>query len=255
MSELGVDISPTKSHESNHAFELAKRWFYKGSEITPFPLNSLLEARENPSSLGAVLSEAIKKGWCSAHSQGIPSNIGASSLLKSLNYGKRSVAIRSDTVIDSYLFNNHRYTGDLKWVGERSMRDYASRHDPGQTMYDYKSLLQYLTSIVKSVKAESLKAMLAKAHKTYDKAGDAFSLFIHSLEECGLQPTAFSTIEKIPSILVLDRFKMRVMECVSKLGDVTEEDLKGACSLGSDLCIPDPVEIQTMRRSDRKSVV
>jgi len=44
MSELGVEISVTKSHVSNDTYEFAKRWIHVGQEVTGAPLGSLFEA-------------------------------------------------------------------------------------------------------------------------------------------------------------------------------------------------------------------
>lgn len=41
MEYLGVRISLEKSHISSDVYEFAKRTFYKGEEITPFPLSAL----------------------------------------------------------------------------------------------------------------------------------------------------------------------------------------------------------------------
>jgi len=43
IRQLGVDYSPSKTYESAHFFEFAKRLFYKGNEISPFPLAGLSE--------------------------------------------------------------------------------------------------------------------------------------------------------------------------------------------------------------------
>lgn len=43
LLELDVPISPEKSHKSHDLFEFAKRWRFKGEEITPFPVHALLE--------------------------------------------------------------------------------------------------------------------------------------------------------------------------------------------------------------------
>jgi len=43
ISKLGVEISEDKSLVSNDTFEFAKRIFYKGSEITAFPIAGLIE--------------------------------------------------------------------------------------------------------------------------------------------------------------------------------------------------------------------
>lgn len=44
MSELGVEISETKTHVSDDTYEFAKRWIHNGQEVTGAPLGSLFEA-------------------------------------------------------------------------------------------------------------------------------------------------------------------------------------------------------------------
>jgi len=40
---LDMPISEQKTHVSNDTYEFAKRWVYKGKEITPFSSSGLLE--------------------------------------------------------------------------------------------------------------------------------------------------------------------------------------------------------------------
>jgi len=44
MSRLGIQVNLTKSHISPHFFEFAKRIFWKGVEVSPFPISSLPES-------------------------------------------------------------------------------------------------------------------------------------------------------------------------------------------------------------------
>jgi hypothetical protein len=39
MTDLGIEISPTKTLVSRDTFEFAKRFFFKGTEVTGFPIN------------------------------------------------------------------------------------------------------------------------------------------------------------------------------------------------------------------------
>lgn len=54
MRDFGVDISEPKTHESSYLMEFAKRWLYKGEEITPFPLPGLYEAGTSPYAIAAL---------------------------------------------------------------------------------------------------------------------------------------------------------------------------------------------------------
>lgn len=43
MSQLGVEINETKTHSSANLFEFCKRFFLNSVEISPFPLNALVQ--------------------------------------------------------------------------------------------------------------------------------------------------------------------------------------------------------------------
>lgn len=59
---LEVPVSEAKTHESNDLCEFAKRWIYKGDEITPFPIPAMLEAR-NYAFLAALLCQERERGY------------------------------------------------------------------------------------------------------------------------------------------------------------------------------------------------
>jgi hypothetical protein len=63
MDSLGVDTSPAKTHKSDKLFEFAKRWFYNGEEISPFPISAIKESGKKYYSLTALLCAEEKKGW------------------------------------------------------------------------------------------------------------------------------------------------------------------------------------------------
>lgn len=73
IKELGMEISDPKSFISPHFFEFAKRQFYKGVEITPFPISALQESLRSVSAFVGLLLETENKGWiaCSAPSEAI----------------------------------------------------------------------------------------------------------------------------------------------------------------------------------------
>lgn len=72
MSSLGVNISLDKSHISLHFFEFAKRIFWNGEEMTPFPVAALWETRKDHKVI-QTLSHERKRNW--EFSDGIPSSI------------------------------------------------------------------------------------------------------------------------------------------------------------------------------------
>lgn len=44
LEEIGVDVSELKTHVSSDTYEFAKRWIFKGTEVSAAPLGSLFEA-------------------------------------------------------------------------------------------------------------------------------------------------------------------------------------------------------------------
>lgn len=74
MNFLGVQISPIKTHVSPDLFEFAKRLFYKGTEISPFPISALAESSSKFYLLVNLFVELEKKGWVFVHD--IPTSIG-----------------------------------------------------------------------------------------------------------------------------------------------------------------------------------
>lgn len=63
VTSLGIDVSLNKTHRSPDLFEFAKRLFFKGEEITPFPISSLKESGKRSYLLTHLLIESEKKGW------------------------------------------------------------------------------------------------------------------------------------------------------------------------------------------------
>jgi len=67
LDKLGISISKEKTHTSTELYEFAKRWIYKGQEISPFPIASLKESSKKNYLFVNTLRESEKKGWiCSS---------------------------------------------------------------------------------------------------------------------------------------------------------------------------------------------
>jgi hypothetical protein len=62
ITELGVGISPMKSHTSETTYEFAKRWFHHGVEVTGFPLNSVLTTITKPLELYTAVRTWVLRG-------------------------------------------------------------------------------------------------------------------------------------------------------------------------------------------------
>jgi len=73
ITQLGVNFSPLKTHESTKLFEFAKRLFLNGTEISPFPISSLKESSTRYYLMVNLLDELSKKGWVAP--DGIPQAI------------------------------------------------------------------------------------------------------------------------------------------------------------------------------------
>lgn len=63
LDELGVKVSPTKTHVSKDTYEFAKRWIHVGKEVTGAPLGSLFEAMRfvRKANANMLPSEALRR--------------------------------------------------------------------------------------------------------------------------------------------------------------------------------------------------
>jgi hypothetical protein len=75
MEHLGVEVSPAKTWVSPHALEFAKRYFYRGAEVTPFPISAVCDHEGDIASLVAALQGEERKGLKAR--SGIPGAIAA----------------------------------------------------------------------------------------------------------------------------------------------------------------------------------
>lgn len=63
IKSLHVDYSLAKTHRSANFFEFAKRIFYMGEEITPFPISAMKETSKSMSAFADLLMEQQKRNW------------------------------------------------------------------------------------------------------------------------------------------------------------------------------------------------
>lgn len=61
MDSLGVVISDSKTHVSEHSYEFAKRWFRSGIEVSGFPFGSILEGYHKWYTLANALTEGLSR--------------------------------------------------------------------------------------------------------------------------------------------------------------------------------------------------
>lgn len=69
ISSLHVSFSLAKTHRSENFFEFAKRIFYKGEEISPFPISALKECGKSHVALTVLLMEQTRRGWSNLDAQ------------------------------------------------------------------------------------------------------------------------------------------------------------------------------------------
>jgi hypothetical protein len=60
---IGVDVSKDKTLVSPDSFEFAKRFFYKGTEVTGFPLAGIQNTAKGVTETLMVLSESLRRGY------------------------------------------------------------------------------------------------------------------------------------------------------------------------------------------------
>jgi len=56
-------LNDTKTFRSKDLFEFAKRFYYKGEEITPFPIGAVLTSESSIPSLAVSIDNAFAKSW------------------------------------------------------------------------------------------------------------------------------------------------------------------------------------------------
>jgi len=61
IKSIGVTISEQKSHVSQNTYEFAKRWFKNGIEVSPIPINGIVEGLTNPINVYSVMNEQRKR--------------------------------------------------------------------------------------------------------------------------------------------------------------------------------------------------
>jgi len=58
-----IEINEAKTFKSKDLFEFAKRFFYKGTEISPFPLGAVLQSRGDVALMSVAMDNAFAKSW------------------------------------------------------------------------------------------------------------------------------------------------------------------------------------------------
>jgi hypothetical protein len=67
MNQLGVEISPHKSHVSSNTYEFAKRWFHKGREVSPVQVSAFQETWKNYTLCLTTFRSYLSRGFIPAN--------------------------------------------------------------------------------------------------------------------------------------------------------------------------------------------
>jgi len=249
MSLLGVEISPTKSHVSNDTFELAKRWFYKGDEISPFPLNGMIENVSSPHGLATEIYDAIKKGWSTNLCQGIPSGNDIIRLLSMLGWSKRSIRLRAPDIecyLHMLIISNHEGGMD----GDRSIRFLASLLGHPTTMGDISPWAEELKDIIKDIKTEGITNSITSAlNKNAQSTQSAMLMYIELARVCDPLINPMPIALAVPYLRVLGLQTQRLQQGLADLQAGNFVTFKDIISVGNDITYPDPQRINSLRTS------
>lgn len=92
MKDLDVPISFAKTHVSNDTFEMAKRWWHQGSEITPAPIHGFYEVRTKWHLVAELYRTVLERGFDHLVTVGV--NPVISKLLSLSGYRGRQVSTK-----------------------------------------------------------------------------------------------------------------------------------------------------------------
>lgn len=255
MSEIGVEISPTKSHMSKDTFEIAKRWFHKGSEVTPYALNALLECKECIEMIPITLIRAAAKGWLNLLYDRARWIDSVNSLLSIFGYSKRS-----REYLSSYLYKVYLILLLKEWPTESDDFYYMLRlllHECGQDVPDGHSEL--------SMKAELLmdKFKEVKIEDTRVKLYIVQGTFHHNLQKEEVIKTSMIGDEAqlphyrslIKSHPLFECYRQNVDELYQLEGaliGLEDYSLKELLDLGSDITI---IDLEKTNSSSREKII
>lgn len=62
IESLGVEVSAAKTIESKYFSEFAKRYIFKGQEVSPFPISSIIDNTSTPGVVVSAMIGAERKG-------------------------------------------------------------------------------------------------------------------------------------------------------------------------------------------------
>jgi len=249
IHSLGVDISEAKSHVSKDTFEFAKRWFHKGIEISPFPINGIIENMSNPHGLALELYNATKKSWSNTTCQGYPGVDSIRSLLKCLGWSKRSISIRAPFISICFSFYNALNTTSI--IGQdRSIQSLVSLLGYDSANASGITWIEGFMDILKDVKLEELSNGIQVAlDKNASSLQNCWQMISKLSAVCKPPANPVEISLSIPYLRVLGLQTQKLQGEMDKLQNNIATTPSEILSLGAGIRYPDPDRISSMRTS------
>jgi hypothetical protein len=230
INSLGVDCSPSKSHESVNTYEFAKRWFRNGIEISPVPLKGFLANRLNPALLfqdilSLVYTNRGPKSFINSVELGID-------LLKRFGYTRSQIRFYSQMFTDLRFV--HRVSSkhpDLQLL--RNFLGYASRFNEYIIPFDEATLLKEFSrtsSLVVNGMVMTVCHNLSKYYNTFEKNFSNYITTQHTWSECqslfGYHPLVYSLYSSVCTFEELNKSLGYTIDLNRQLTTVTVLDLE-----------------------------
>ncbi|UHK03006.1 MAG: RNA-dependent RNA polymerase [Hangzhou mitovirus 7] len=246
---LGVSISNTKSHVSSDTFEMAKRWFIKGTEFSPYPLVGLLENRSNPHGLSQEIYNSFRKGWATNLTNGVPSGNHLTQLLKIFGWGRRSRDLRTID-IERWIHLSFVVHDPDGLDRNLSIRFLASSFGQSSCVASATSWASQLLEILEHVKVRELTdGMASSKNKLAGSLTKAVDLMF-SLDKVCLPPcNPYAIALAFPHIRLMGLASQQLERELAKLVGLAPSTLKEVLSLGAGVRFPDPDRINSKRTS------
>lgn len=205
ISSLGMPYSPEKTHTSKDVFEFAKRWFYKGNEITGFSISGLMSVYKRYPLLHNFLSNQASHGWILPIQQH-PSLIR--NIMRSMTIPKYYIINKVESSIKLYLI----FDSLISWKhGNRSQEVYnefferISSIAPAQTFKESFPTLQLgFKTLLLNCKFMMVEADLYKFQNDAFKCNDTLNGLVENfIQGLGNQPeTLKSFIRETLSVML-----------------------------------------------------
>jgi hypothetical protein len=229
INSLGVDCSPSKSHESENTYEFAKRWFRNGIEVSPIPLKGFLANWSNPALLFQDILSLVYAGR------------GPKSVISSLDLGidliKRLGYTRTQIRFYSQMFKDllFAYRAVLEYPDLHLIRNFladASRNNEYIIPFDEVTLLKEFnrtSSLVVNGMVMSISHTLATYFRRFTEGFEEFITTPDSQLKADnlmkIHPLVYSLFSSVSTFEELNKALGYTMDLNKQLTTVTVLDL------------------------------